>query len=134
MNALFADTFYYLALVSRGDAAHARAVSLSRHLTAPTVTTAWVLTEVADALADPRQRPALQVLLDSLQCDPKVTIVPPTQTLFERAITLYGSRPDKGWSLTDCVSFTVMESMRLSEALTGDHHFEQAGFRALLRL
>ena len=79
MNALFADTFYYLAIVNRADGAHGRAVALSRQLTAPTVTTAWVLTEVADALADPKQRPVFHVLLDSLRKDAKVTIVPPSQ-------------------------------------------------------
>jgi predicted nucleic acid-binding protein len=44
----------------------------------------------------------------------------------------YESRPDKAWSLTDCISFVVMNQHGLTEALTGDHHFEQAGFTALL--
>jgi uncharacterized protein len=46
---------------------------------------------------------------------------------------LYHSRPDKRWSLTDCISFTVMKEEGIAEALTGDHHFEQAGFHALLK-
>jgi uncharacterized protein len=42
------------------------------------------------------------------------------------------SRRDKEWSLTDCISFVVMKERGLTEALTADHHFEQAGFKALL--
>jgi predicted nucleic acid-binding protein len=46
---------------------------------------------------------------------------------------LYRGRPDKEWSLTDCISFVVMGERSLTEALTSDHHFEQAGFTALLK-
>jgi predicted nucleic acid-binding protein len=48
-------------------------------------------------------------------------------------LDLYASRFDKAWSLTDCISFVVMEQQGIREALTGDHHFEQAGFVALLK-
>jgi hypothetical protein len=47
-------------------------------------------------------------------------------------VALYDARPDKDWSLTDCISFVVMGDERLTEALTGDRHFVQAGFVALL--
>jgi predicted nucleic acid-binding protein len=53
--------------------------------------------------------------------------------LFETGVSLYASRTDKEWSLTDCISFTVMSQYGIRDALTGDRHFEQAGFRALLR-
>ena len=132
MNALFADTFYYLALLSRDDATHERAVEVSRAVLADTVTTAWVLTEVADALAAPAQRGAFLTLLNSLRADPNVVIIPPSNDLFQRGISLYGERLDKDWSLTDCISFVVMRDHGMAEALTGDHHFEQAGFRILL--
>jgi predicted nucleic acid-binding protein len=52
--------------------------------------------------------------------------------LFDAGLELYSRRPDKEWSLTDCISFVVMEEHGLTEALTTDHHFEQAGFTALL--
>jgi predicted nucleic acid-binding protein len=51
----------------------------------------------------------------------------------ERGLDLYDARPDKEWSLTDCISFIVMQDHGTYEALTGDHHFEQAGFVALLK-
>jgi predicted nucleic acid-binding protein len=62
-----------------------------------------------------------------------VTIVPPSRQLFEQGIEFYGRRPDKAWSLTDCISFVVMDEQGIQDALTGDHHFEQAGYRALLK-
>jgi predicted nucleic acid-binding protein len=133
MKAVFADSFYYLALVNANDAAHDRAVRLSETLTGSVVTTAWVLTEVADALTAPDERPGFLRLLATLRDDPEVTIVPPDEELFEAGIDLYSRRSDKQWSLTDCISFVVMEDMALVEALTADRRFEQAGFRALLR-
>jgi len=88
---------------------------------------------VADALAAPCQRGVFAVLLERLLADPNVTIVPPSQELFERGVELYNDRPDKDWSLTDCISFVVMDQHSLTDALTGDHHFEQAGFGVLLK-
>ncbi len=61
-----------------------------------------------------------------------MTIVPSSSDLFWRGIKLFDARPDKEWSLTDCISFEVMAELGLTDALTADHHFEQAGFRALL--
>ena len=64
---------------------------------------------------------------------PGVKIVAPDQALLDRGLALYRARPDKDWSLTDCISFVVMEREKIAEALTADHHFEQAGFLALLK-
>jgi hypothetical protein len=62
-----------------------------------------------------------------------VSIVPANRALFERGVDLFSRRPDKEWTLTDCISFVVMADEGLAEALTGDHHFEQAGFVALMK-
>ncbi len=51
--------------------------------------------------------------------------------LYHRGLNLYGDRPDKEWSLTDCISFAVMSEQHIVEALTRDRHFKQAGFVAL---
>lgn len=132
MTALFADTFYYLALLNRDDAAHDSAREFARTLTGSKVTTAWVLTEIGDALAKPKQRGLFVGLLKRLRSDPTLTIIAASDELFGRGFDLYASRPDKGWSLTDCISFVVMREHGLTEALTADRHFSQAGFRALL--
>ena|SRR5436309_902266 len=132
MKPLFADTFYYLALLSSDDPSHDDSIELTRELSSPMVTTAWVLTELGDALAAPENRGLFVGFLDGLRRNPHVTIVPPSQDLFEKAVNLYRRRPDKSWTLTDCASFVVMRERELTDALTGDHHFEQAGFKTLL--
>lgn len=68
-----------------------------------------------------------------LQNQKELTIVPASRQLLDEGVALYESRPDKDWSLTDCISFVVMQRIGISEALTADHHFEQAGFLALLK-
>jgi predicted nucleic acid-binding protein len=133
MRLLFADTFYWFALLNRTDAAHGRAVAFAAGNTDALVTTPWVLTEWADGMADPRVRRGVLPLLRALRADPLMTIVPATDDLFDRGLELYDQRPDKEWSLTDCISFVVMSDYGITEALTGDRHFEQAGFVALLK-
>jgi predicted nucleic acid-binding protein len=133
MSVTFADTFFYLALLNADDQFHARAVDVSEQRRGRILTTAWVLTEVADALSRPPQRRAFVELLTLLRSDPDTEIVPTDEALFDRGVDLYAHRLDKAWSLTDCISFVVMTDRSLTDALTGDHHFEQAGFRALLR-
>jgi len=60
-----------------------------------------------------------------------VTVVPIDHTLLMRSLHLYESRPDKDWSLVDCMSFVVMQDNQLAYAITTDHHFEQAGFQRI---
>lgn len=71
-------------------------------------------------------------LLELLSCDAQTTVVPSSTSLWRRGLVLFAERSDKEWSLTDCISFVVMHEFELTEALTADHHFEQAGFVALL--
>jgi predicted nucleic acid-binding protein len=133
MSAVFADTFFFLALVNPRDAAHAKAVAVATSLTRPLITTAWIITELADGLASTADRRLFADILADLKSDPANILIPADQALLDRGIQLYLSRPDKKWSLTDCISFVVMQDHQVHEALTGDHHFEQAGFVCLLK-
>ncbi len=132
MTFLFADTYYFLAIISPGDAGHQKARQFGADDDRPILTTAWVLTEVADGLADTRNRHLAKQLYLDLQNDPLDRIVSASHELFDRGLQFYDNRPDKNWSLTDCISFVVMRQHNLTEALTADHHFEQAGFTALI--
>jgi uncharacterized protein len=132
MTAVFADTSYFLALINANDDAHQRAAEFSESHDAVILTTAWVLTELANALARSSHRSVFLRILDGLEADETCTIIPPGQPLHEQGIQLYRARPDKDWSLTDCISFIVMQQYGLADALTADHHFEQAGFGMLL--
>lgn len=133
MKAVFADTAFFLALINSRDQHHARASELNATLESPLLTTAWVLLEFANALSASRSRARFERVLIRLRAEPNVEIVAPDADLFERGCQLYISRTDKEWSLTDCISFVVMTGRGLSDALTADHHFEQAGFHALLK-
>jgi hypothetical protein len=133
MNDVFADTSYYVALLGLRDQHHAQAVDLARVCDAQTITTDFVLMEVGNWLSQTADRPLFLKLLDMLAADPQTTVIPATRDLFEAGCSLFARRMDKGWSLTDCVSFTVMRRQGLEEALTADHHFEQAGFTVLLK-
>ena len=98
----------------------------------------WMLGQSADGNLTLKDRHALTLpILDDSACKTSFAwdfeIVPASPELFYRGIELFRVRPDKDWSLTDCISFVVMTDRGLSEALTGDKHFEQAGFKALLK-
>jgi uncharacterized protein len=130
-TAYFADTFYFVALLSPRDATHAPAVELARTLRGPLVTTDAVVIEVANALSAPRDRERAASFITELWADPHVTVRPIDRQLLEKALRLYRSRVDKDWGLCDCISFVVMQEQSLMDALTGDEHFRQAGFHTL---
>lgn len=134
-NEIFLDTAYAIALASERDNHHTAAVRLAQGLQAQRVrliTTQAVLLEIGNALSKERYRLGAIRLLAALESDPNIEIVPLTHDLYARAFRLFRERLDKEWGLTDCVSFVVMRDRGLSQALTPDIHFRQAGFRALL--
>jgi uncharacterized protein len=130
---VFADSFYLLALFNGRDAAHEQAVAASKELQGRLVTTDWVLAETADALSAPPNRALCAKFIDDLRHSAHVEVEAASRESFDAGLKLYRERLDKDWSLTDCISFVVMSRSQLTDALTGDHHFEQAGFRALLK-
>lgn len=125
---VFADSYYFFAILNPKDSAHSAAVEFSRKETRDLVTTSAVLTEVGDGLAVTRNRAAFARLLAQLASNPRSTIVQTTSELFAKGAELYDRMEDKEWSLTDCISFVVMRERGIVEAWTGDKHFRQAGF------
>jgi predicted nucleic acid-binding protein len=132
MMRVFADTFYFLALLNKHDEAHAKALEFA-HLIDKLVTTEWVLTELTDGLASSRHRKMFVQTRQELLADADALIIAFEKQLYDEGIQLYHQRADKQWSLTDCISFVVMKRESITDALTGDHHFEQAGFVALFK-
>lgn len=133
MSTVFADAFYFVGLINRTDQHHQKVVAAARRVRSDLLTTEWVLAEFADALAESASRRFVPQFIRELEADPHVTIVRASSDLFNRGLQRYEERRDKHWSLTDCISFVVMEDNGVHEALTGDQHFEQAGFAALLK-
>lgn len=133
MIAVFADSHYFIALLNERDVHHPAAKDYSSEVRCFIVTTRWVLAEVADALCSGSGREKVADFIALIERHPQFRIHGESDALFDRGLALFRKRPDKKWSLTDCVSFVVMSEEGLTEALTGDHHFEQAGFTAMLR-
>ena len=134
MNRVFADSHFFFAILNPARCGTLpTAMEFARRNRGPLVTTAWVLTELADGLAGTARRQAFRSVLADLESNRENLVVPANYETFERGVELYHARPDKQWSLTDCISFVVMSEEQITEALTGDHHFEQAGFKALLK-
>jgi predicted nucleic acid-binding protein len=135
MAELFVDTSYVIALAIATDRHHERAAEIARDIKAKQlhmVTTRAVLVEIGDALSKLRFRQAAISLLDSIERDARVTILPLSEDLYGQAFALFRSRADKEWGLTDCVSFVAMHGRGIAEALTADDHFRQAWFRVRL--
>jgi predicted nucleic acid-binding protein len=127
----FADTFYWLALLNPADQHHERAASFSTD--AGIVTSADVQLEVLDALSThPRLRSLASKFWRRTSQGSDITVVALSPELLDAAVALIDARPDKLWSMTDCISFEIMRARKITNALTADHHFVQAGFQALL--
>lgn len=130
---VFVDTFAFIAWLSPKDPAHIKVSGYLEAFTGRMVTTEWVLMELADALAAPKARSTAAAFIHSIRNDALFEVLGYLPELHEAGFQLYVDRPDKAWSLTDCISFEAMKLRGLSEALTADQHFEQAGFRAVFK-
>jgi predicted nucleic acid-binding protein len=132
---VFLDTWALVALVNRDDAWHQQAVDLSQQLSAqerPLITTDWVLTEFLGSCARPPLRQLAIESVEKFQTSARVEIIPASRADWQTGFQLYQSRPDKSWSLVDCISILTCQRRGITEVFTGDHHFEQAGLRKLL--
>jgi predicted nucleic acid-binding protein len=132
VKTVFADTGYWAALLNPKDQLHAKAGEVSSALGKFRILTT-VLDELLAALSKVPLRLYAIRGVEAIRSNPNVEVVPQTSLQFESAFDNYRSISDKEWSLTDCASFVLMRERGLTEALAHDHHFEQAGFIALLR-
>ncbi len=136
MKSVFVDTNYWVAMINPRDQWRERALAASSALTtAELVTTDAVLTEVLNYFSGEGEllRMAgirnVEAILSNLQIEVLFT----DREGFFAGFELYRSRPDKGYSLTDCISMTVMRERGITEILSNDVHFSQEGFQSLLR-
>jgi predicted nucleic acid-binding protein len=135
---VFADTSGWVSYFIRTEPLHATARKLVSQWQADgtrVITTNYILTELVTILTNRFREPRLRLFAyaDSIRTALWVEIVHIDPALDTEAWNLLRARPDKEWSLVDCASFVVMQHRGNSEALTTDHHFEQAGFVRLLK-
>ncbi|MDA1054846.1 MAG: PIN domain-containing protein [Planctomycetota bacterium] len=129
---IFVDTGFLLALAQPTDALHNRAKAWSAAINEPLLVTEYVVWETVNGLSRPVDRPKAQLTVAHIQSSPQWELLPASSVLFQAGWQLHRERDDKAWSLTDCISFGVMQQRGLRQALTADKHFEQAGFEAYL--
>jgi len=129
---VFADSVFWIGLVNRRDQHHASAAAWSPHVGGTIITTNLVLAETANAVSKKSFRKRAGEFIDHVLSNPGIRVITCTETLFLQGLRLFRDRLDKEWSLIDCVSFVVMEEQGLTDSLTSDDHFRQAGYRALL--
>lgn len=128
------DTWAIIALSNTRDAMYQRAVEISQQLMndgRPLVTTDWILTEFLGFAARSPNREVAVEIVERLRQSAWVEVVPTTREQWEDGFRLYGDRLDKSWSLVDCISIGLCQRLGITDVFTGDHHFEQAGFRIL---
>jgi len=130
---IFVDTSFLLAVLNPRDSLHSRAQAWAETITEPLLITEYVIWELVNGLSMPADRPKVHSAVQEIQTAPEWEWIPASPSLFEAGMRLHRERGDKEWSLTDCLSFLVMQQRHLHQALTYDHHFEQAGYEALLR-
>ncbi len=136
MRTVFADTFYWLALSNPRDQWHEAAKRMTASMEPLLITTTdEVLIEFLTFLSSrgPELRKRGGRLARHVMKDQYVRVVPQSRESFESGLSLYEQRPDKDYSLTDCISMEVMRQNSLNEVLTSDHHFEQEGFTIVFR-
>jgi predicted nucleic acid-binding protein len=133
VKAVFADTFYWIALSNPAETRYRDALALDIKIAGFLIlTTDEVLSEFLTFFAGDRWlRERAIAAVKALARNRRVHINPQTRESFQAGFDLYASRPDKGYSLTDCISMQTMRREGLTDVLTNDRHFEQEGFRAL---
>ncbi|MBI5760599.1 MAG: type II toxin-antitoxin system VapC family toxin [Planctomycetales bacterium] len=130
---ILVDTSFLLAVVNSRDNLHARALAWAQQIVEPLVVTEQVVWEVVNAYSQPADRPKAHAIVTRLRSNSDCEWIAASTGLLDEGLKLHQQRADKEWSLTDCISFVVMQQRGITRSLTHDHHFEQAGFEALLR-
>lgn len=132
MNVLFADTSFFVAFLHEDDVDHDTAHDYMANHEGEIITTDWILVELGNFLSRRANRAHFQPFVADLSGDPRFVIRRAGHDDFDLGLGLYHRRQDKKWSMTDCISFHLMQCAGITDALSSDHHFEQAGFRILL--
>lgn len=130
---IFVDTLFIVALINKRDQYHQKALELSEEYeNYPLITTDAVFLEVGNALSNNYKNEAVELMESFLESD-DVEVIRLNPDLFDEALSLYKKHEDKSWGLVDCISFVVMKKYEVTQALTFDRHFIQAGFQALMK-
>lgn len=133
---VFADTSYWVALTDKNDDMHKVAqLAFFEIGDAQILTTEAVVIEVVNffSRSGDWMRQKANYFVRQMIVSPEITVLPSNREMLMSGLSLHAQRPDKNYSLTDCISMQVMRELGIFEILTHDHHFAQEGFIALMR-
>lgn len=136
MNTVFADAFYWIASVNPKDTWHQAVIDWTRSNAEKRIlTTDEVLSEVLAFYSKRGQviREMAVKLVRHVIDRPDITVIPQSRDSFLAGFELFEKRPDKGYSLTDCISMQTMNQHNITDVLTHDYHFTQEGFSVLFK-
>lgn len=136
LESVFADTSFFFALAAKRDHAHGQATTAYARLLRSgrrLVTTDYVIDETLTLVKLRTEAKVALALLERIERSDAIRIEDIDTARFQAAKALFRKHADHDYSFTDCTSFAVMRELKLSEALTTDAHFIEAGFKALLR-
>ncbi len=134
MKQIFADTFYWVALINPRDNWHQRAIEVTAKLeNIELVTADEILVELLNFMSAQGQKMRRRAVefIDDIRENLHIQVIPQSRESFLQGFDLYRRRMDKEYSLTDCISMTVMQRLKIREVLTHDNHFKQEGFLIL---
>jgi predicted nucleic acid-binding protein len=135
VKSVFVDTVYWITVVVPGDQWKARAEKARADLgSVRLIITDEVLTEFLAALSSGGERIRRQGvrMVQAIMSNVNIRVLPQSRDSFLGGLRLYEERPDKGYSVTDCISMNAMRADGIAEILTNDHHFAQEGFTVLI--
>lgn len=136
MKVVFADTVYWVAILNPKDQFHISAIEASKTIGSSLIyTTDSVLTEVLNEFSSKGDywRKKVSEAVKRIMQNPNVKVIPQTREIFAKGLDLYNSRPDKEYSLVDCISMVLMKENQMTEILTDDKHFQQEGYVLLMK-
>ena len=137
MRIVFIDSLHLIAMALEDDQWHYLSLQVGEALgnSARYVTTYEVLTEFLASVSRGRPETRLEAVatVHDIIADSNIFLVPQSADLFNRGLDLYANRPDKRYSLTDCISMTVMRDLNVMDVLTHDRDFENEGFIRLVK-
>jgi predicted nucleic acid-binding protein len=130
---IFVDTLFIVALINKRDQYHQIALNLAeQYENYPLITTDAIFLESGNKLSANYRNEVVELIEQFLASD-EIDVIRLTSELFDQSLRLYKKHQDKSWGLVDCFSFVVMKQHKVSQALTFDRHFIQAGFQALMK-
>ena len=121
------------ALTNAKDQWHDSVLRYMQTAKARITTSVWVLVELANFFTTVGRRAMFLATVEKLEADSAVTIISALDADYRAGLNLFSQRPDKEWSLTDCISMVILDRQKISDVLTSDKHFEQAGYQILLK-